>query len=68
MHSGEVDPAKRTELFAQATEGVCGTHGFAFLYKERGIVGHVESVDIPDRADPRIHWTLRQQSRLIRTG
>ena len=54
---GEVDAAKRTELFAQATEGVCGTHGFAFLYKERGIVGHVESVDIPDRADPRIHWT-----------
>ena len=54
---GEVDSAKRTELFAQATEGVCGTHGFAFLYKERGIVGHVESVDIPDRADPRIHWT-----------
>ena len=54
---GEVDAATRTELFAQATEGVCGTHGFAFLYKERGIVGHVESVDIPDRADPRIHWT-----------
>ena len=54
---GEVDSAKRTELFAEATEGVCGTHGFAFLYKERGIVGHVESVDIPDRADPRIHWT-----------
>ena len=54
---GEVDAAKRTDLFAQATEGVCGTHGFAFLYKERGIVGHVESVDIPDRADPRIHWT-----------
>ena len=54
---GEVDSAKRTELFAQATEGVCNTHGFAFLYKERGIVGHVESVDIPDRADPRIHWT-----------
>ena len=54
---GEVDSAKRTELFAEATEGVCGTHGFAFLYKERGIVGHVEGVDIPDRADPRIHWT-----------
>ena len=54
---GEVDSATRTELFAEATEGVCGTHGFAFLYKERGIVGHVESVDIPDRADPRIHWT-----------
>ena len=54
---GEVDSAKRTELFAEATEGVCGTHGFAFLYKERGIVGHVESVYIPDRADPRIHWT-----------
>ena len=54
---GEVDSAKRTELFAEATEGVCGTHGFAFLYKERGIVGHVESVDIPERADPRIHWT-----------
>ena len=58
---GEVDPATRTELFAQATEGVCGTHGFAFLYKERGIVGHVESVDIPDRADPRIHWTSVSQ-------
>ena len=54
---GEVDSAKRTELFAEATEGVCGTHGFAFLYKERGIVGHVEGVDIPERADPRIHWT-----------
>lgn len=54
---GEVDSATRTELFAEATEGVCGTHGFAFLYKERGIVGHVEGVDVPDRADPRIHWT-----------
>ena len=54
---GEVDSATRTELFAEATEGVCGTHGFAFLYKERGIVGHIESVDIPERADPRIHWT-----------
>ena len=58
---GEVDSAKRTELFAEATEGVCGTNGFAFLYKERGIVGHVESVDIPDRADPRIHWTSVSQ-------
>ncbi len=54
---GEVDPAKRTELFAAATEGVCDTHGFVVLYKERGIVGHVDGISIPERADPRIHWT-----------
>ena len=54
---GEVDPAMRTELFAAATEGVCNTHGFAILYKERGIVGHVDGIGIPERADPRIHWT-----------
>ena len=54
---GEVDPAKRTELFAAATEGVCNTHGFVVLYKERGIVGHVDGISIPERADPRIHWT-----------
>ena len=54
---GEVDPAMRTELFAAATDGVCNTHGFAILYKERGIVGHVDGIGIPERADPRIHWT-----------
>ena len=54
---GEVDPARRTELFAAATEGVCNTHGFAILYKERGIVGHVDGIGLPERADPRIHWT-----------
>ena len=54
---GEVDPAERTELFAAATEGVCNTHGFAILYKERGIVGHVDGIGLPERADPRIHWT-----------
>ena len=54
---GEVDPARRTELFAAATEGVCDTHGFVILYKERGIVGHVDGISIPERADPRIHWT-----------
>ena len=53
----EVDPARRTELFAAANEGVCGTHGFVILYKERGIVGHVDGISIPERADPRIHWT-----------
>ena len=53
----EVDPARRTELFAAATEGVCDTHGFVILYKERGIVGHVDGISIPERADPRIHWT-----------
>ena len=53
----EVDPAKRTELFAAATEGVCNTHGFAILYKERGIVGHVDGIGLPERADTRIHWT-----------
>ena len=53
----EVDPARRTELFAAATEGVCNTHGFVILYKERGIVGHVDGISIPERADPRIHWT-----------
>lgn len=33
------------------------THGFVILYKERGIVGHVDGISIPERADPRIHWT-----------
>ncbi len=54
---GEVDPGRRAELFAAATEGVCNTHGFVILYKERGIVGHVDGISIPERADPRIHWT-----------
>ena len=54
---GEVDPDRRVELFAAATEGVCDTHGFVILYKERGIVGHVDGISIPERADPRIHWT-----------
>jgi peptide/nickel transport system substrate-binding protein len=54
---GEMDPATRTELFAEATEGVCETDGFAFLYKEKGIIGHLESVGMPERADPRIYWS-----------
>jgi peptide/nickel transport system substrate-binding protein len=54
---GEMDPDTRTGLFVDATEGVCDTNGFAFLYKENGIVGHLESVGVPERADPRIYWS-----------
>lgn len=54
---GEVDPDARTALFADATQGVCDTDGFAFLYKEKTIVGHLETVTLPERADQRIYWT-----------
>ena len=54
---GEIDPEARTALFAEATQGVCDTNGFAFLYKEKTIVGHLESVTIPERADQRVYWT-----------
>ena len=54
---GEIDPSTRTELFEQATEGVCETNAFAFLYKEKGVVAHIDSVDIPERADSRVYWT-----------
>ncbi|MDA3038760.1 MAG: ABC transporter substrate-binding protein [Actinomycetota bacterium] len=55
---GEIDPVARTALFAEATQGVCDTNGFVFLYKEKGIVGHLDTVVIPERADSRVYWTM----------
>jgi len=54
---GELDPDIRAGFFADATKGICNTDMSVFLYKEKGVIGHLESIDVPDRADSRLYWT-----------